>query len=181
MFRQDLWAIKIFELTPVWENDHQLRWLHWSGAKLFGMICFSDFHWRKCSWRQAKCVSENPTLALFLIYSLGGYFSRPHSFSILYLLMYDYFLPFSKCSYILLPAFLFGEISLELYPLYLQVYDNFFPFLTLPLPRGGWGGWGIEPNPKGFSSITFEQNKLKTSNFAKCNFNNIHIGRYNQI
>ena len=162
MFRQDLGAIKTLELTPVWENDHQLRWLHWSGAKLFGMICFSDFHWRKFSWRQAKCVSENPTLALFLIYSLGRYFSRPHSFSILYLLMHDYFLPFSKCSYILLLAFLFGEISPELNPLYLQVYDNFFPFLTLSFTKGG----GIEPNPKCFSSITFEQNKLKISNFA---------------
>ena len=33
--------------------------------------------------------------------------------------------------------------------------------LTLPLPGGGGGG-----GPKGFSSITFEKNKLETPNFA---------------
>ena len=37
--------------------------------------------------------------------------------------------------------------------------------LTLPLPRGGGGGKSSQP-PKGFSSITFEQNNLETSNFA---------------
>ena len=45
--------------------------------------------------------------------------------------------------------------------------------LNLPLPRA-------DP-PKGFSSITFEQNKLGPPNFAKCNFNNIHIGGFDQI
>ena len=28
------------------------------------------------------------------------------------------------------------------------------------------GGGEVEPTPKGFSSITFEQNKLETSNFS---------------
>ena len=37
--------------------------------------------------------------------------------------------------------------------------------LTLPLPRGGGGGGASQP-AKGFSSITFEENKLETSNFA---------------
>ena len=32
--------------------------------------------------------------------------------------------------------------------------------LTLPLPEG------VEPTPKGFSSITFEKHKLETRNFA---------------
>ena len=50
--------------------------------------------------------------------------------------------------------------------------------LTLPLPRGG----DVKPTPppKGFSSITFEKNRLETPNFAQSNFNNIHIGGYNQ-
>ena len=34
--------------------------------------------------------------------------------------------------------------------------------------------------PKGFSSITSKINKLETPNFAKSNFNNIHIREYNQ-
>ena len=38
--------------------------------------------------------------------------------------------------------------------------------LTLPLPRRGGGGGGGQPTAKGLSSITFEQNKLETSNFA---------------
>ena len=53
-----------------------------------------------------------------------------------------------------------------------------FLVLTLPLPRGEGGR--ADPH-KGFSSITFEQNKLKTPNFPKYNFNNIHIGRCDQI
>ena len=51
--------------------------------------------------------------------------------------------------------------------------------LTLPLPRGGGGGGSA--TSKGFSSITFQQNKLETSNFAWCNFHNIQIGKYDQI
>ena len=43
------------------------------------------------------------------------------------------------------------------------------------------GGGGVEPTPKGFSSITLKKNKLETPNFAQCNFNNIHIGGYDQI
>ena len=35
--------------------------------------------------------------------------------------------------------------------------------------------------PKGFSSITFEQNDLVILKFAICNFNNIGIGEYDQI
>ena len=51
---------------------------------------------------------------------------------------------------------------------------------NLTLPRGGGRG-RADPTPKGFSLITFEQNNLETSNLAECNFNNIHIGRYDQI
>ena len=40
---------------------------------------------------------------------------------------------------------------------------------------------GSSRPPKGFSSITFEQNYLETSNFAYCNFNNINLGGYDQI
>ena len=51
-------------------------------------------------------------------------------------------------------------------------------WLTLPLPRGGGGRADA---PKGFASITLEQNNLGTSKFAYCNFNNIDVGGYNQI
>ena len=44
----------------------------------------------------------------------------------------------------------------------------------------GVGGVG-RADPQKFFSITFEQNNLETSNFAECNFNNIHIGGYDQI
>ena len=40
-----------------------------------------------------------------------------------------------------------------------------FKILTLPLPRGCRAG-PPPPKKKGFSSITFEQNNLETSNFA---------------
>ena len=39
----------------------------------------------------------------------------------------------------------------------------------------------VGPTPKGFSSITFEKNKLETPHFSLCSLNNIHIGRYDQI
>ena len=46
------------------------------------------------------------------------------------------------------------------------------PFiLTLLLPKEG----SSSPHPIGFSSITFERNKLQASNFAQSNFNNVHI------
>ena len=55
---------------------------------------------------------------------------------------------------------------------------TYFYRLTLPVPRGG--GW-VEPTPQGFSLIIFEKNKLETPNFAHCDFDNIQIGRCNQI
>ena len=42
---------------------------------------------------------------------------------------------------------------------------NHLRLKTLPLPREREGGGSSRP-PKGFSSITFEQNKLEISNFA---------------
>ena len=47
--------------------------------------------------------------------------------------------------------------------------------------EGGGGEVGSSRPTKGFPLITFEQNNQETSNFAYCNFNNIHIGRYDQI
>ena len=46
-----------------------------------------------------------------------------------------------------------------------------------PSCTGGGGG----ATPKDFSSITFKKNNLETPNFAFPNFNNIHIGGYDQI
>ena len=54
---------------------------------------------------------------------------------------------------------------------------SFGKFRLNPSLPGG-GGLGASRLLKGFSSITFEQNNIETSNFAYCNFNNVHIEGY---
>ena len=36
-------ALKALQLTPAGVNDRQLPQFHWSGAKICGTICLSDF------------------------------------------------------------------------------------------------------------------------------------------
>ena len=47
--------------------------------------------------------------------------------------------------------------------------------ITLSLPRG------LSRHPKRFSSVTNERCRLETPNAVWSNFNNTHIGRYNEI
>ena len=43
-------------------------------------------------------------------------------------------------------------------------------------------GGGVEPSPKSFPSLTFENNTLETPNFAESNYDSKHTGGgYNQI
>ena len=43
---------------------------------------------------------------------------------------------------------------------------NIDVFVTIFFNPSFTKGEGVDPTPKGFSSITFEQNNLETSNFA---------------